>query len=200
MRTSFTTRCCGRCLDATTSPSTLFFCACSTYWTSSKFPRDALPGRGRGAGMTTSSPDISRTWTWRVRSSIAAFTQSHLEFLTSKLGITVVRHLSRLLRVIADYLQVSDGPHERCRLDVLEALSAVLSETWPRVSGHADDIMKSLVRLLLDIQRQADLMTVTHSAQVDLQRRALDCVQLLKKICPEYSELTDDFFSQMTTD
>ena len=200
MRTSFTTRCCGRCLDATTSPVTLdavLLCLFDVLDVVEVSPRRAAGPRSWCrhddvfARYLTNMDMESKVLHRRVYAK-------HLGFLTSKLGITVVRHLSRLLRVIADYLQVSDGPHERCRLDVLEALSAVLSETWPRVSGHADDIMKSLVRLLLDIQRQADLMT--HSAQVDLQRRALDCVQLLKKICPEYSELTDDFFSQMTTD
>ena len=122
----------------------------------------------------------------------------HLGFFVSKLGITVVRHLSQLLRVMANYLQVTGGPDEQCRCDVLEALSVTLSETWPRVSGHADDIMKSLVRLLVDVRKQTD--TISTSMHFDLQRRALDCVQLLRKICPEYSELTDEFFSQISDD
>lgn len=122
----------------------------------------------------------------------------HLGFFVSKLGITVVRHLSRLLRVVADYLQVSDGPDEQCRCDVLEALSVLLSETWPRIPHHADDVMKSLVRLLVDVRRQTDMMSTF--AQVSLQRRALDCIQLLREICPEYLELTDEFFSQITGD
>ena len=120
----------------------------------------------------------------------------HLGIFISKLGITVVRHLSRLLRVVADYLQVSVGPDEQCRCDVLEALSVLLSEAWPRVPHHADDVMKSLVRLLVDVRRQADMMST--SAQVSLQHRVLDCVQLLRQICPEYLELTDEFFSQIT--
>jgi len=120
----------------------------------------------------------------------------HLGFFVSKLGITVVRHLSQLLRVVADYLQVSDGPDEQCRCDVLEMLSVLLLETWPRVPHHADDVMKSLVRLMVDVRRQADMMST--SAQDRLQHRALDCVQLLRKICPEYLELTDEFFSQIT--
>jgi len=122
----------------------------------------------------------------------------HLGFFVSKLGITAVRHMSQLLRVVSDFLQISDGPDEQCRSDVLEALSVILSETWPRVPGHGDDIMKSIVRLLVDIKRHTDLMSP--SARVSLQHRALDCVQLLRNICPEYSELTDEFFSQITDD
>ena len=95
-------------------------------------------------------------------------------------------------------MQISDAPDERCRCDVLEALSIILSEAWPRVPRHADDVMKSLIRLLDDVRRQTG-MTST-SARADLERRTLDCVQLLKKICPEYLELTDDFFSQITGD
>jgi len=120
----------------------------------------------------------------------------HLGTFVSKLGITAVRHLSQLLRVVGDYLQVNDGPNEQCRCDILESLSVILSETWPRVPQHADDVMKSLVRLMVDIRRQSDMMSA--SAQVRLQHRVLDCVQLLRKICPEYTELTDDFFSQVT--
>jgi len=122
----------------------------------------------------------------------------HLAFFVSKLGITVVRHLSQVVRVMGDYLQVSDGPDEQCRCDVLDALSVLLSETWPRVPQHADDIMKSLVRLLVDVRRQPDMMST--SARVNLQRRTLDCIQLLRNICPEYLELTDEFFSQITGD
>jgi len=93
-------------------------------------------------------------------------------------------------------MQVSDVPDEQCRCDILEALSVILLEAWPRVPSHADDIMKSLIRLLDDVRRQSDV--TSNSAQVDLQRRTLDCIQLLRKICPEYLELTDDFFSQIT--
>ena len=95
-------------------------------------------------------------------------------------------------------VQISDGPDERCRCAVLDALSVILLEAWPRIPGHADDVMKSLVRLLDDVRRQAD-MTST-SGQADLQRRTLDCIRVLKNICPEYLELTDDFFSQVAGD
>jgi len=91
---------------------------------------------------------------------------------------------------------VADTPNEQCRSDVLGALSVILSETWPRVPSHADDIMKSLVRLLVDVRRQKDMMLT--SAHSTLQRQALDCVQLLRTICPEYVELTDEFFSQIS--
>jgi len=53
--------------------------------------------------------------------------------------------------------------------------------------------MKSLITLLDDVRN------VT-SSTAELRRRALDCVQLLRKICPEYSELTDDFFSQIDSE
>lgn len=120
----------------------------------------------------------------------------HLGAFISKLGITTVRHLSQLVRVVVDYLQFSDGQGEQCRCDILDALLVILSESWPRVSSHADEIMKSLVRLLDDVGRQTD----SSSVQMGVQRRALDCVQLLKKICPEYEDLTDDFFLQIAGD
>jgi len=120
----------------------------------------------------------------------------HLRSFVSKLGITVVRHLTQLLRVVSDYLHVSDGPDERSRCDVLEALSVTLSEAWPRVPGHSDDIMKSLVRLLVDVKKENDTMST--SGHVSLEQRAADCIQLLTKICPEYSSLTDELFPQTT--
>lgn len=120
----------------------------------------------------------------------------HLDSFVSKLGITVVRHLSQLLHVMSDYLQVSDEPDERSRCDVLKALSVILSGAWPRVPSHADDIMKSLVRLLVDVKKQSDVMST--SGHMNLRHQALDCVHLLRKICPEYSSLTDEFFSQIS--
>lgn len=46
--------------------------------------------------------------------------------------ICIVRHLKRLERVIAGYLEVSDGPEEKARLSILEVLERTIQCAWPR--------------------------------------------------------------------
>jgi len=39
--------------------------------------------------------------------------------------------MKRLERVIVGYLEVSDAPEEKCRLNILEALQKTLQIAWP---------------------------------------------------------------------
>lgn len=123
-----------------------------------------------------------------------AYSQN-LVVIIDKLGVTVVRHLSRFLEVVVNYLEIFDGPEETCRIGVLDALHAVLNQAWPRIPGHANVIMKALVKFLYDLSTD---QTTAPTAVIDrLQRKALGCIDLLRKICPEYDELDEEFFKRV---
>jgi hypothetical protein len=119
----------------------------------------------------------------------------HLALFISKLGVTVVRHLRRLVRVLVDYVAIYDGPEEQCRFYCLDALYVLMQEAWPRIPGHADAIMKSLVRLLHDMA--TDCTTTSQDVVERLTQRARDCAELLRQICPVYQQLDDDFFADV---
>jgi hypothetical protein len=117
----------------------------------------------------------------------------HLTQFISKLGITVVRHLRRLVRILGDYLAIYDGPEEQCRFNCLDALCVLMQQAWPRIPGHADAIMKSLVRLIHDMA--TDDTTTSRDVVDRLTQRALECVELLRQICPAFEQLDDEFFA-----
>lgn len=48
------------------------------------------------------------------------------------MGVRVVRHMKRLLRVIVGYLEVCDGPEETVRLCILDTLQGTIKYAWPR--------------------------------------------------------------------
>lgn len=117
----------------------------------------------------------------------------NLTILIDMLGVTVVRHLDQLLSVIGSYMEICDGDEETSRVYILNALYAVLHHAWPRISGHADVIMKALVRILCDLATEE--ATTRLAVKNELKKKALDCVVLLRKICPEYDQLDDQIFS-----
>ncbi|XP_072255950.1 TELO2-interacting protein 2 isoform X2 [Pyxicephalus adspersus] len=61
----------------------------------------------------------------------------NLPAFQEKLGLRVVRHMKRLMRVIVSYLEVCDGPEETTRLCILQTLHGTIKHAWPRSQGHA---------------------------------------------------------------
>ena len=123
----------------------------------------------------------------------------HLARFITSLGVTIVRHIRRLVRLLDDYLSIYDGPEEQCRFSCLDALYALLQQAWPRIAagsaGHADAIMRSLVRLIHDAA--TDGTTTSRDVTDKLIHRALECVDLLRRICPVYAQLDNEFFSDV---
>jgi hypothetical protein len=105
-----------------------------------------------------------------------------------------MKHLKRLMPVIYSYLEIYDGPHELCRLSVLDALKAVLEVAWPRLSAHSDSILKALVRLMFDISVDQTLTPEDVKSKV-IQRCVDNCVLLKRlnseEVCAKISALVD---------
>jgi hypothetical protein len=75
---------------------------------------------------------------------------SHLSAYVVLLGVGVIRHLSRLLRVIYQCVRHPDYTGEHTRRNSLRALNTAMKVAWVRVPSHKDEILKSLLMLIVD--------------------------------------------------
>lgn len=76
---------------------------------------------------------------------------SNLVKFIDHMGITVLRHFKRLMRVVLTYLEISDVKTEEWRITMLNVLKAIIINAWPRMSNYADCILKCLLKLIIDI-------------------------------------------------
>lgn len=107
---------------------------------------------------------------------------SHLALFIDHMGITVVRHLKRLLRVVFGYLEIGDGDTEEWRLVMLDILKSILLNAWPKVSSHVNDILRCLMKVVIDIS----LSSLAHSlVKHSMFERIENCLVLLLSLCGE---------------
>lgn len=67
------------------------------------------------------------------------------------LGIEGVLHFRRLFSVIYGYMEVHDGRQEISRINILRALEALITQTWPRIPRYSGEILKNVLKLVVDI-------------------------------------------------
>jgi len=106
---------------------------------------------------------------------------SHLKDFIEHMGITILRHFKRLLRVVVSYLEVSDYPEEEARLAILDALNTAMLHAWPRIPHHSSTILKSLLRLLVDVTDAAPHLTI--QAYQQLKVKISECLLVLLRCC-----------------
>ncbi|KAK2146870.1 hypothetical protein LSH36_581g02027 [Paralvinella palmiformis] len=107
----------------------------------------------------------------------------HLTLYIETLGINTVKHFSQLFRVMFSFLEVYDGPHERTRINVLNALKATVVTCWPRIPNHCEQILKSLIKLLYETV--SDRTVTPHKIRENLITEIVECLLLLKRLCPQ---------------
>ncbi|XP_054751364.2 TELO2-interacting protein 2-like [Lytechinus pictus] len=105
----------------------------------------------------------------------------HLPSFIDVMGITILWHMKRLIRIIVAYLETSDGPEETGRLLTLRILQAVILQAWPRMMTHCSDLMKSLLKLLLDISRGPT--DISPEVRDRVGKECIECMTLLKRCC-----------------
>ncbi|XP_071502404.1 TELO2-interacting protein 2-like [Diadema antillarum] len=105
----------------------------------------------------------------------------HLGPFIEAMGITVLWHMKRLIRVLASYLEASDGTAETGRILSLGVLQTVIVQTWPRIPCHCVDLMKPLLRLLVDISMETT--NITAQARNTLRTESIKSLILLRRCC-----------------
>lgn len=99
----------------------------------------------------------------------------NLVLLIERMGISVIRHLKRLERVIVGYMEVSDAPEEKARLSILDALQKTLQIAWPRMERRRDSLTQSLLRFLVDVSSDSSPTQLKEK----LMTKASHCLLLL---------------------
>lgn len=105
---------------------------------------------------------------------------SALPAYVDRVGVAVCRHMRRLERVVLGYLEVPDPPEETSRLKVLQALQNTISAAWPRMASRAELMLRSLLKLLLDVSSDSVLQD---SLRETLMSQAAACIRLLDGCC-----------------
>ena len=112
----------------------------------------------------------------------------HIGKYIETLGIRNVKYYKRLLRVIAGYLEVYDGPEEVTRLNILDVLIEVIRATWPRVPSHCGQICKMVVRLMWDVSTDNSL--TPNAVKENLIQKAESCLMWTRRAAPERTDET----------
>ncbi|KAM9312001.1 TELO2-interacting protein 2 [Gastrophryne carolinensis] len=103
----------------------------------------------------------------------------NLPALQERLGVRVVRHMKRLLRVIVGYLEVFDGPEETARLHILETLQGTIKYAWPRIPARLPLLVKTLLKLMYEVS--ADPGQHSQLVRTALLQGATECLVLLDR-------------------
>ena len=107
---------------------------------------------------------------------------SGLELFINHMGVSCVKHFKRLLRVVYGYLEVGDGETEEWLVAMLGVLKCIIVNAWPRVPSHADDMLKCLMKLIIDIS----LSSVAPMEIKDLMfEKIKECLVMLLCVCSE---------------
>ncbi|XP_076356612.1 TELO2-interacting protein 2-like isoform X2 [Tachypleus tridentatus] len=115
----------------------------------------------------------------------------HILSYIDKLGITVIRHFKHTLQVLLEYIITDSDPDETARKNCLCALKKLIIVAWPRIDGHCEDILKTLLHFLCDVS--IDLQNSPNKVKEDLLELTTECLHYLKRASSlKFKELTDD--------
>ncbi|RDD37353.1 TELO2-interacting protein 2 [Trichoplax sp. H2] len=113
-----------------------------------------------------------------------AYAQNLYKFI-EHMGISIVKHINKILSVLISYLEVYDGPTEHIRFLILKALKYLIIEAWPRIPAHFGKIFKSLSRLLIDVRGISATTTTPIEVENKLFHDTVQTMKLLSKCCPQ---------------
>ncbi|XP_064619771.1 TELO2-interacting protein 2-like [Lineus longissimus] len=109
-----------------------------------------------------------------------AYTKCLPSFLEA-MGITVVRHSRRLLRVFESFLEQYDSQVETAQQNILKTMIVYIQETWPRISCHCEQILKCVLKFVYDIS--VDETMTCQDVKDGLLAEATKCLIILKRAC-----------------
>lgn len=112
----------------------------------------------------------------------------HIGMFVKTLGITGLRYYKRFMRLTSGYLEVSDGPCETARLNMVDVLMQFITETWPRMPAHTPEMLKMLLRLVYDVATDPSLTPA--DVKEALTDKAVSCMILVKRADYDKVQLT----------
>ena len=107
---------------------------------------------------------------------------SSLASFINHMGINIVRHFRRLLRIVFGYLEIGDGETEEWRIVMLDVLKCIIVNAWPRIPVHADDMLKCLIKLIIDVSMSSIAPMKVKKVMFEKIKK---CLVLLLCVCGE---------------
>ncbi|XP_038057981.1 TELO2-interacting protein 2-like [Patiria miniata] len=109
-----------------------------------------------------------------------------LYLFIDSMGITILRHMKQVLRVILKYLEASEGQDDLSRTYTLRSLNSLILQSWPRIPIHWNAIIKVLLKLLCDACDNCS--HIDKDARRPILDGCVDCLLLLKRCCSKETE------------
>ncbi|XP_046370631.1 TELO2-interacting protein 2-like [Haliotis rufescens] len=111
---------------------------------------------------------------------------AHIPAFIDVMGISVVCHMTSVVGLVSNYLEIYDGPEETSRLNALSILKSLLLTVWPRIPVHANVLLKCLLKFLYDVG--ADTTVTPQTVKDEMTKLATECLLLLTKTAPDIVE------------
>ncbi|XP_048589155.1 TELO2-interacting protein 2 [Nematostella vectensis] len=101
------------------------------------------------------------------------------------LGISLLKHFKRFLRVVFAYLEIYDPEGDQTRIGILLALKSAMIHAYMRIPAHSDAILKALLKLMIDTTLSMDTVQKGSalSAQNGILDAAIECLAVLQICC-----------------
>ena len=101
-----------------------------------------------------------------------------------QLSITSVKHMTAILKIIKTYMEYYDPIDEEIRINTMQALLQLMTQTWVRVPNHGLEITECLFRLLHAISHHN--YGGSEEARGSLLLLIKQSFDLLHRLCPKH--------------
>ncbi|XP_071942543.1 TELO2-interacting protein 2-like isoform X2 [Antedon mediterranea] len=105
----------------------------------------------------------------------------YVPLFVDKMGVTILRHIKILLRIISSYLEVSDGQEEKGRLATLQLTNKLVQVIGSRLTRHTNVLLKALLRLLYDSCLQG--FNESNAVTKEIQNSVVKTIRNLQVCC-----------------
>lgn len=103
-----------------------------------------------------------------------------LHIFIEELGINSVKYTKLLLEIFEEYLDISDAPSEKARINILLAMKSFIKVAYPRIANHSQSLLKMMVKLLHEVTSKK--LNIEENVEKQMIGECKECIELLKTV------------------
>lgn len=106
-----------------------------------------------------------------------------LHIFIEQLGINSVKYTKLLLEIFQEYLEVSDAPSEKARINILLVIKSFIKVAYPRINRHSKFLLQMMIKLLHEVTNKN--LNIDQATEKSLIEHCTECIELLKIVDEE---------------